>query len=110
MSEVRSRPSGSRGRGGGRGNRGGYGSRGGRGTNRPTNGDAGESASALTSEEEGELGELKRIHSSKLTTIKEMFPNWTDEDIVFALEETNGSLEATIERISEGELFWLLCL
>lgn len=31
-----------------------------------------------------------------------MFPDWTDEDIVFALQETDGDLQATIERISEG--------
>lgn len=31
-----------------------------------------------------------------------MFPDWTDEDIVFALQETDGNLEATIDRISEG--------
>lgn len=54
-------------------------------------------------EEEGELGELKRMYSTKLSTIKEMFPNYTDEDIVFALQETDGNLEATIDRISEGK-------
>lgn len=55
-------------------------------------------------EEEGELGELKKMYASKLSTIKEMFPDWTDEDIVFALQETDGNLEGTIDRMSEGEL------
>lgn len=31
-----------------------------------------------------------------------MFPDWTDEDIVLALQETDGNLEGTIDRISEG--------
>ena len=53
-------------------------------------------------EEEGEVGELKSKYASKLSTVKEMFPAWTDEDIVFALHETDGDLENTIERISEG--------
>ncbi len=53
-------------------------------------------------EEEGEIGELKKQYSGKLSTIKEMFPDWTDEDIVFALRETDGDLEDTIERITEG--------
>lgn len=102
MSEVRSRPSGLRGRGSARGGRGGQNSRGPRGSNRPTNGDLPEPASDPALEEEGEIGELKRKYSSKLSTIKEMFPDWTNEDIVFALQETEGNLEATIERISEG--------
>lgn len=53
-------------------------------------------------EDEGEMGELKKTYSSSLSTVKEMFPNWTDEDIVYALQETEGDLQATIERISEG--------
>lgn len=48
------------------------------------------------------MGDLKRTYSSSLSTVKEMFPNWTDEDIIFALQETEGDLQATIERISEG--------
>ena len=42
------------------------------------------------------------MYAPKLSTIKEMFPDWTDEDLVFALQETNGDLEGTIDRISEG--------
>lgn len=48
------------------------------------------------------MGHLKKMYAPKLGTVKEMFPDWTDEDIVFALQETDGDLEATIERISEG--------
>ncbi|KAL8992340.1 MAG: hypothetical protein Q9169_007173 [Polycauliona sp. 2 TL-2023] len=104
MSEVRSRPSAVRGRGSGRGPRGGYSSRGGRPSTRQMNGDMADSVPSSTLEEEGELGELKRMYSSKLSTIKELFPNYTDEDIVFALQETDGNLEATIDRISEGNI------
>ncbi|KAL8668282.1 MAG: hypothetical protein Q9168_007085 [Polycauliona sp. 1 TL-2023] len=103
MSEVRSRPSATRGRGFARGSRGGYSSRGGR-PSRPTNGDLPDSTPTSNLEEEGELGDLKRMYSSKLSTIKELFPNFTDEDIVFALQETDGNLEATIDRISEGNI------
>ena len=104
MSEVRSRPSAARGRGSGRASRGGYSSRGGRPSTRQTNGDTPDSIPPSSlEEEEGELGELKRMYSAKLSTIKEMFPNYSDEDIVFALQETDGNLEATIDRISEGK-------
>lgn len=102
MSEVKARPSGPRGRGSSRGGRGGY-SRGGRSADRPTNGDTSEISESIPIEDEGELGELKKYYSSKLDTIKEMFPDWTDEDIVFALQETDGDLEGTIDRISEGK-------
>ena len=53
-------------------------------------------------DDEGELGDLKKTYAPKLSMIKEMFPDWTDEDLVFALQETNGDLEGTIDRISEG--------
>ena len=48
------------------------------------------------------MGDLKKLYAPKIGPVKEMFPNWTDEDIVTALQETDGDLEATIERISEG--------
>ena len=102
MSEVQSRPPAPRGRGSVRGGRGGYSSRGGRGGSRPANSEKSEIAVSSTYEDEGEIGQLKKQYASKLSTIKEMFPDWTDEDIVFALQETDGSLEDTIERISEG--------
>ena len=101
MSEVKSRPSIPRGRGSGRG-RGGYSSRGGRGASRQANGHKEDVPAETPYEDQGELGELKRMYASKLSTIKEMFPDWTDEDLVFALQETNGDLERTIDRISEG--------
>ena len=47
---------------------------------------------------------MKKKHGSKVTTIKEMFPDWTDEDIVFALEETDGDLENTVGRITDGKV------
>lgn len=101
MSEVKSRPSVPRGRGSSRG-RGGYSSRGGRGGSRQANGHKEEVPADTPFEDQGELGDLKKMYASKLSTIKEMFPDWTDEDLVFALQETNGDLERTIDRISEG--------
>ena len=102
MSEVQIRPSAPRGRGSSRGGRGGYSSRGGRGGHRPINGDKVDAPASPTYEDQGEIGQLKKRYHSELKTIKEMFPDWTDEDIAFALQETGGDLEGTIERISEG--------
>jgi hypothetical protein len=101
MSEVQSRPTATRGRGSARGGRGGFSSRGGRGgRGHATNGDH----ATPTIEDEGEVGQLKKQYGSKVTTIKEMFPDWTDEDVVFALQETDGDLETTVDRITDGTI------
>ena len=102
MSETKSRPTAPRGRGSGRGGRGSFTGRG-RGGSRQVNGSKSDITEPVSFEDEGEIGELKSRFSSELNTIKEMFPNWTDEDIVFALQETNGDLETTIERMTEGD-------
>jgi hypothetical protein len=102
MSEVQSRPSAQRGRGGSsRGGRGGFSSRGRGGRSHTTNGDKLDVA-APSIEEAGEVGQLKKKYGSKVATIKEMFPDWTDEDVVFALQETDGDLETTVDRITDG--------
>ena len=67
------------------------------------NGDKSELTDPPTHEDEGEIGQLKKHYASQLNPIKEMFPDWTDEDIVYALQETDGDLESTIEQISEGK-------
>ena len=102
MSESQSRPSAPRGRGSGRGGRGGYqSSRGGR--PKQANGETVESVPTISYDDQGEIGQLKKKYASSLTTIKEMFPDWTEDDIVFALEESNGDMERTVERMTEGE-------
>ncbi|KAK2734676.1 RNAPII degradation factor [Onygenales sp. PD_40] len=100
MSEVQSRPLGPRGRGSARGGRGGYSSRGGR-PSQPSKQDS-ENNHPPSYEDEGEIGQLKKKYAGSLSTIKELFPDWTDEDLVFALEDADGDLEIAIERISEG--------
>jgi len=87
-----------RGRSSARG-RGGFGSRGGRAGSRQTNGTPKYDDEP---EDQGEIGELKKQFSSELSILKELFPDWTDVDLVFALQETNGDVTNTIDRISEG--------
>lgn len=104
MSEVQSRPA-ARGRGSARGGRGGHFARGGRGGARTTKPSSQENVEPQSYEDEGDFGQLKKKHSDGLATIKELFADWTDEDLVFALEDADGDLEIAIERITEG-----LCL
>lgn len=109
MSEVQSRPSAPRGRGSGRGGRGGFATRGGGRTGaRPsaTNGDSKHDtdSSLPTLEDEGEIGQLKQQYGSKVAVIKEMFPDWSSVDILFALQETDGDENLAVTRIAEGKL------
>lgn len=102
MSEVQTRSPASRGRASARGGRGGYSSRGGRGGSRSANVDNSDNIAPTTYEEEGEIGQMKKKYSNSLPTLKELFPDWTDDDLVFALEDSDGDLESAIERITEG--------
>lgn len=100
MSEVDARPAPSRGRTATRGGRGGFGRGGPRGGHRPTNGT--KDLAEPTIEDQGELGDMKKQYASQLSMLKDMFPDWTDVDLVFALQETDGDLSTTIDRITEG--------
>lgn len=47
---------------------------------------------------------MKKKYSSSLPALKELFPDWTEDDLVFALEDAGGDLESAIERITEGNV------
>jgi hypothetical protein len=102
MSEAISRPAQPRGRGAGRGGRGGArGSTRGRGVNGTYKDTSPEEVDDF--EDQGELGEMKKQYSSQLPMLKELFEDWNEVDLLFALQETDGDLESTIDRISEGQ-------
>ncbi|KKY36944.1 putative rnapii degradation factor def1 [Diaporthe ampelina] len=112
MSDVQARPAAARGRGSGRGGRGGFTSRGGRNASRSaaaaaTNGDPKhdfESTALPTLEDQGEIGDLNKTFGSKVSLIKEVFPDWSEVDILYALKETDGDETSTIERIADGTI------
>ncbi|KAL7627911.1 RNAPII degradation factor [Parahypoxylon ruwenzoriense] len=104
MAEVQARsqaPS-SRGRGGGRGGRGGFGSR--SSANRRTNGDKPTAVDSAAFDDDGDVSQLRKQYGGKLDTIKELFPTWSDADILYALKETDGDIEVTATRIAEGTI------
>ncbi|KAI5868200.1 hypothetical protein GGS23DRAFT_591991 [Durotheca rogersii] len=106
MAEVQARsqaPS-SRGRGGGRGGRAGFGGRG--AANRRTNGDKPSAADSpsLDDDDDGDVSQLKKQYGAKLDTIKELFPAWSNADILYALQETDGDVAVTATRIAEGTI------
>ncbi|KAI0852826.1 hypothetical protein F5Y00DRAFT_226175 [Daldinia vernicosa] len=104
MAEVQARSQAptSRGRGGGRGGRGGFASR--TSTNRRTNGDKLTIADTTAFDDDGDVSQLRKQYGGKLDTIKELFPNWSDADILYALKETDGDVEVAATRIAEGTI------
>lgn len=103
MSEVAaSRSSASRGRGSGRGGRGGFAGRGGRRPNGDNKLDTNSTDAPSAFEDEGDIGELRKLYGDKTSIIREMFPDWSEIDVLFALQETNGDQEEAVTRIAEG--------
>ncbi|KAI1503770.1 hypothetical protein F5X99DRAFT_374407 [Biscogniauxia marginata] len=103
MAEVQARSQAppSRGRGGGRGGRAGFG---GRNANRRTNGDKSTAADSAGFDDDGDVIQLRKQYGGKLDTIKELFPDWSDADILYALKETDGEVEVAATRIAEGTI------
>ncbi|KAK5125853.1 hypothetical protein LTR85_012129 [Meristemomyces frigidus] len=104
MSEVEARPPPSRGRSSFRGGRGGFGRGGPRGGRKPTNGTLEAPPAEEAFEEQGELGEMKKKFAPELGMLKDMFPDWTDTDLVFALQETDGDVANTVDKITQGNV------
>lgn len=49
-----------------------------------------------------ETKRLKSKYSSALSTLRELFPDWKDEDLLAVLAETDGDIENSVVRITEG--------
>ncbi|CAN8101705.1 unnamed protein product [Discula destructiva] len=112
MSDVQSRPAVARGgrSSAARGGRGGFSSRGARNASRSAtngNGDAKhdpETTSLPTLEDQGEIADLNKAFGSKIATVKGIFPEWSEVDILYALKETDGDETSVIERIIDGSI------
>ncbi|KAJ8106649.1 hypothetical protein ONZ43_g6993 [Nemania bipapillata] len=102
MAEIQSRTQNptTRGRGGGRGGRGGFGGR--NTTARRANGDKTGAVEPATFDDDGDIAQLRKQYGEKLAVIKELFEDWSDADILYALKETDGDAELTATRIAEG--------
>lgn len=59
----------------------------------------------MPSDDDGDVSQLRKQYgNSKLDAIKELFPTWSDADILYALKETDGDVEVAVNRIAEGIL------
>jgi len=87
-----------------RGGRGGFGRGGPRGGRKPVNGNLDVPQAEESFEDQGEIGEMKKKYQPELSMLKDMFPDWSDTDLVFALEEANGDVTTTVEKITQGNV------
>ncbi|KZO91752.1 hypothetical protein CALVIDRAFT_541505 [Calocera viscosa TUFC12733] len=53
-------------------------------------------------DEPEELRALKGKHGDALKLVREIYPDWTDEDALYLLEEVQGDVSVAVARISEG--------
>lgn len=61
-----------------------------------------DSQEAPVSHETKESAMLKAKYHRQLASCKELFPDWTEDDILYAIQEASGDFEVAITRISEG--------
>ncbi|KAG5519884.1 hypothetical protein PMAC_000161 [Pneumocystis sp. 'macacae'] len=52
----------------------------------------------------GESAKLKAQYHRQLASCKELFPDWTEEDILYVIQEVSGDFEMAVTRISEGRV------
>jgi hypothetical protein len=55
-----------------------------------------------TSDDQGELGEMKKKYTSELGMLTDLFPDRTDMDLISALEDVDGDLLRAVNLIMEG--------
>jgi len=54
-------------------------------------------------DEPEDLRQLRQEHGASLATLKELFADWSEEDLLYAIQDAGGDLELTILRISDGK-------
>jgi len=54
-------------------------------------------------DEPEELRQLRKEHAASLATLRELFTEWKEEDLLYALKDNGGDVDKTIDRISEGK-------
>ncbi|KAJ2082497.1 RNAPII degradation factor [Coemansia sp. RSA 988] len=63
---------------------------------------ASRSAKSTSLEEASELKALHSKYSGSVKALKELFPGWTEDDLLSAFKDAEGDLEGTINNIAEG--------
>lgn len=50
-----------------------------------------------------DLRSLRNNYRTSLPSLQELFPDWSQEDLLFVMDECQGDLDLAITRISEGK-------
>jgi len=53
-----------------------------------------------------EIRLLRSKYKSELAQLKPMFPDWKDEDLFTVLNESHGSVETVVSKITEGTFYF----
>lgn len=48
------------------------------------------------------MAQLKVRYGSQLKALKDVFPDWTTEDLAYTLQEVDGDLDLATDRITGG--------
>lgn len=59
-------------------------------------------AAAAQPDDTEEVRKLRAKFANQLAVLRELFPSWSDEDLLLAVQEAGGDVDVTAERISEG--------
>ena len=59
-------------------------------------------AAANAEDDTEEVRALRAKYPTQLAMLSELFPSWTDEDLLFVISESSGIVEVAVGRISEG--------
>ncbi|KAJ2403503.1 RNAPII degradation factor, partial [Coemansia sp. RSA 2531] len=74
-----------------------------RGDNKVSRGGSNSRAPSSSVDEAAEFKILRNKHLNSLRILNEMYPDWTDADLLSAIEEANGDLTTTIDHITDGK-------
>ena len=55
-----------------------------------------------TTDTSEEVAQLKVKYASQLKVLRDIFPDWTAEDLLFALQEVDGDVATATDRIAGG--------
>jgi len=67
------------------------------------------SAQDDTTDSSEEVAQLKIKYANQLKILRDVFPDWTAEDLVFVLQEVDGDVDSATDRIATGITSLLFC-
>jgi hypothetical protein len=57
---------------------------------------------ARRSNKPNDLKQFYKLYKKHLSTLTELFPDWSQDDLLFVMDECQGDVDLAIARISEG--------